>query len=264
MVYDLARGRAVLFGGHDGIAPLGDTWEYDGADWVFVATAASPPPRQLHTMSYDSHRARTVLFGGQGSAELGDLWEYDGHVWTTFAVTPGPDPMSAAVLAYDAQRQRHVLHGTPPGTSRRETWELLPPPAATFARYGRGCPGSGGVPTLDTVDGELPWLGTTLPLQLGGLPARSGFAILGVAFGATTAALPQPLDAAGLPGCVRWITPELDRVVAHGGTAATVAMRIPFDPLLHGLEVGLQFVSFDPGAPGGIGALSNGALLVLR
>jgi len=264
MVYDLARGRAVLFGGHDGIAPCADTWEYDGVDWVFVATAASPPPRQLHTMSYDHHRARTVLFGGQGIGAFGDLWEYDGHIWTALAVTPGPDAMFAAVLAYDARRQRHVLHGTPPGTSRRETWELLPPAAATFARYGRGCPGSGGVPTLDTGDGELPALGTTLPLLFGGLPVKPGFAILGVAFDATSAALPQPLDAAGLPGCLLWITPAFDRVIAHGGTAAAVAMRIPFDPLLHGLEVGLQFVSFDTGAPGGLAALSNGALLVLR
>ena len=263
MVYDLARSRAVLFGGNDGVASLGDTWEYDGADWVLVATAASPPPRQLHTMSYDRHRARTVLFGGQSIVDdaLDDLWEYDGRSWTAVA-GPGPDAMNSAALAYDARRRRQVLHGGPPGAWQRQTWERLPPMAATFARCGRGCPGSAGVPTLDTVDGQLPWLGTTLQLQLGELPLGPGFAILGVAFEPSRAALPH--DAAGLPGCLRWIVPEFDRVIAHGGTAATVAMRIPFDPLLHGLEVGLQFVSFDPGAPGGVGALSNGALLVLR
>ena len=263
MVYDLARGRAVLFGGHDGVTPLADTWQYDGADWALAATPTSPPPRQSHTMSYDAHRALTVLFGGVGSAALGDLWEYDGHDWTAVAVGAGPDTMFAAVLAYDAQRRRHVLHGTPPGTTRRETWELLSPPVATFARYGRGCPGSGGVPTLDTNDGERPALGTTLPLVLGALPVKAGFAILGVAF-EPTAAAQQPLDATGLPGCLLWITPAFDRVIAHNGTTVTVPMQVPFDPLLHGLEVGLQFVSFDTGAPGGLGALSNGALLVLQ
>ena len=262
MVYDLARGRMVLFGG-SGTTLLNDTWEYDGVNWRSVQTPVSPPARYQHVMSYDRHRGRTVLFSGLGASTLQDLWEYDGSNWTAVA-GPGPGAMYSAVLAYDAQRRRQVLHGGPPGMWQRQTWELLPPNAATFARCGRGCAGSAGVPTLDAVGGQLPSLGSTLGLQFGGLPLDPGFAILGVAFYPSSAVLPQPLDAAGLPGCLLWIMPAFDLLVAHNGGTATATVPIPSDLRLFGLEVGLQFASLDPGAPGGFGALSNGALLVLR
>jgi hypothetical protein len=35
IVYDRARNRIVLFGGHDGENVFGDTWEWDGAGWTF-------------------------------------------------------------------------------------------------------------------------------------------------------------------------------------------------------------------------------------
>src|ERR1035441_6585189 len=38
MAYDSVRGRTVLFGGYDGSSYLGDTWEWNGANWTQVAT----------------------------------------------------------------------------------------------------------------------------------------------------------------------------------------------------------------------------------
>ena len=79
MAYDSARGRVVLFGGFNwaaSYAPLGDTWEWDGASWT-LRTSSGPGSRYAHAMAYDSLRGRLVLFGGSGAEQdLGDTWEY--------------------------------------------------------------------------------------------------------------------------------------------------------------------------------------------
>ena len=66
MVYDASRNRTIVFGGCDeGISAIyGDTWEYNGSDWVEVTPTASPTPRFRGMMEYDSNRSRTVYFGG--------------------------------------------------------------------------------------------------------------------------------------------------------------------------------------------------------
>src|SRR5688572_4916037 len=68
MAYDAARQRIVLFGGRidSGVAPLGQTWEWDGSSWSLQNPAASPPPRHSHALAYDAARQRIVLFGGSG------------------------------------------------------------------------------------------------------------------------------------------------------------------------------------------------------
>ncbi|MCY2955403.1 MAG: kelch repeat-containing protein, partial [Planctomycetota bacterium] len=66
MAYDSGRSRTVLFGGLNGVGiPLGDTWEWNGANaaWTLVASNV-PQSRYAHAMAYDSGRNRTVLFGG--------------------------------------------------------------------------------------------------------------------------------------------------------------------------------------------------------
>lgn len=45
MAHDSRRGRTVLYGGHDGEAVFGDTWEWDGARWELVDDVA--PRRRL-------------------------------------------------------------------------------------------------------------------------------------------------------------------------------------------------------------------------
>src|SRR5262245_45348724 len=55
IAYDLARGRTVLFGGLDvTLSPLGDTWEWDGAQWTALSPASSPSARYGHAMAYDA------------------------------------------------------------------------------------------------------------------------------------------------------------------------------------------------------------------
>ncbi|MCA8972583.1 MAG: hypothetical protein KDC95_22540, partial [Planctomycetes bacterium] len=64
MVYDSARGKAVLFGGAPPWAPDSDeTWLYDGS-WSQATPSTWPSARQAFGFCYDSQRQVAVLFGG--------------------------------------------------------------------------------------------------------------------------------------------------------------------------------------------------------
>ena len=55
IAYEEARERAVLFGGRAGGGTLqGDTWEWDGTDWIEVAETG-PDARSGHARAHD-HR----------------------------------------------------------------------------------------------------------------------------------------------------------------------------------------------------------------
>ncbi len=111
MATDTHRSRIVLFGGWHG-SSLGDTWEWDGAQWRKMnPPGARPIPRSMHAMAYDSHRQQTILFGGIDDDDdgLDDTWAWDGVRWTLLS-TSGPDVYGHA-MAYDAERRRIVLFG---------------------------------------------------------------------------------------------------------------------------------------------------------
>jgi hypothetical protein len=106
----------VLFGGNAGGQMIfGDTWEYDGVNWVQALPANSPPARSEVFMAYDTGRARTVLFGGSGYT-----WEYDGANWIQ-VTTASASPPSRGKLVHDEARGRSVFFGI--GASSNETWE---------------------------------------------------------------------------------------------------------------------------------------------
>jgi hypothetical protein len=94
----------VLFGGMNSVygVQLGDTWEYDGDQWLHV-TDEGPAPRNMHAMAYDPASGRIVLFGGRTTRELGDAlgdtWEWDGQQWTQRA-TDGPGARFGAAMEY--------------------------------------------------------------------------------------------------------------------------------------------------------------------
>jgi hypothetical protein len=131
MAYDVARGRTVLFGGANGPAAFGDTWEWDGAHWA-RGNGNGPPARVYHALAHDLARNRTVLFGGYsggGSSSGGhlsnDTWEWDGTVWTQIGVQ-GPPARMAHALAYDALRGRTVLFSGQDSSATvffADTWE---------------------------------------------------------------------------------------------------------------------------------------------
>jgi hypothetical protein len=132
MAYDDARGQTVLFGGNDVLSfrgtneTYGDTWEFDGFGWQQKFPAHSPSPRAGHTMTFDSRRGVTVLFGGHGDAGPSDeIWEWNGVDWSLVTVTGAP-PAARAFhgMAYDSARGVHVMYGGSGGADALgDTWE---------------------------------------------------------------------------------------------------------------------------------------------
>lgn len=120
MAYDLGSGCALVHGGRSlASSLLGDTWGWNGTDWVQLATNG-PSARYHHAMCFDMQRQRTVLFGGRDTTDLDDTWEWDGTQWLPPTVG-GPTPRSGHGLVYDLARAVTVLHGGSQGSD--ETWE---------------------------------------------------------------------------------------------------------------------------------------------
>ncbi len=68
-VYDAFRDRLILYGGYDGSARLGQTWEFDGTLRSQATPAQSPGPRNYHHMVFDEVSARAMLFGGHDGTQ---------------------------------------------------------------------------------------------------------------------------------------------------------------------------------------------------
>jgi hypothetical protein len=273
MVYDAARMKVLLFGGtnNPNLPGFSDTWYWDGSAWVQQAPLHRPSARHAHGLAYDLRRGRAVLFGGRRNSItlLDDTWEYDGSDWIQVAGNPANGPR-ATPLVY------RVTSGTVLGFGGRNandqptdgTIEFTPPAGATAASLGRGCPGSAGVPHLLGVGHAVPSLGTTFPLLLQNVRAAPGFALLAFGFGLSHwngNALPYDLAAVGLPGCDLWIGP-LDGLSVLLGTAGsgTFGLALPADPAFGGTVLAVQGLSFDLGAPSGLGATSNAIVLRIQ
>jgi hypothetical protein len=104
LVYDSARGVAVLGGGMTGSVPVDTVWEFNGADWS--RSPAEPPAFFTGgRMAYDSRRHVTVLFNWPFT------WEYDGTSWSqTFSAVLTMGRADHA-MAYDPARGVTVLMG---------------------------------------------------------------------------------------------------------------------------------------------------------
>lgn len=129
MVYDTARGVTVLFGGvvYDGTyVSFDDTWEWDGNVW-HREDVLGPSARFAYSMTYDSARAVTVLFGGlyiDGAYHwYDDTWEFDGAEWTQRPVS-GPSARSLAAMTYDVRLGTTLLFGGGGGQGLlADTWK---------------------------------------------------------------------------------------------------------------------------------------------
>jgi hypothetical protein len=113
----------VLFGGHDGVGWLDDTWIWNGTAWTKAAPPEGPSGRLFHAMAVVG--PRLVLFGGWGSeGPLGDTWMWNGSTWTDSLSTFGPP--ARANHALTAAGDEMVLFGgtndLSSGTSMADTW----------------------------------------------------------------------------------------------------------------------------------------------
>lgn len=122
MAFHGALQRVILVGGtQSGMSnsELGDTWQWDGAEWVQIADTG--PRRWGHGLCYDAGRSRLVLFGGwAGSGYQADTWEFTDLVWVKQQnMGPGPIPSSAMTQA----ATRTVLVGGVVDGQPGTTWQ---------------------------------------------------------------------------------------------------------------------------------------------
>ena len=143
MVYDSKQQKTVLYGGWAGVPgefPAESTWQFDGSNWIHIATTVEPPSRVYPGLAFDSSRGITMLFGGgiigpinkaYGFPETvvySDTWEWDGTQWTEISTNKPPARMSLA-MAYDSLRKKMIMFGgTPDGLAGfNGTWEYTAP-----------------------------------------------------------------------------------------------------------------------------------------
>lgn len=109
LVFDIARGRTVLFGGQSwtqvgGTVVFSDTWEYDGIAWTRLPVS-DRPATSFPSLAYDTARERILLNGD----ESGNAWEYGDGAWRRVAASSGS--RLGAKMAHDSARGRTVLFG---------------------------------------------------------------------------------------------------------------------------------------------------------
>lgn len=117
-------GTVIMFGGADPHQTFGDTWLFDGVDWVLQQPAHTPPARYQCSMAYDDAVGGAVMFGGDGSnnGALADTWIWKGGDWTQARPTVSPPSRARAGLAYLRNASRMVLFGGYGETMLNDTW----------------------------------------------------------------------------------------------------------------------------------------------
>ena len=126
MAYDSARGTVVMFGGSNAATTthLDDTWERSGSTWQLRQPSNAPSPRYGAFMTFDSLRAKTILFGGSdATGPLNDTWEWDGQDWTQLSPSTYPSPRRQGACFFDELNGKTVIFGGETGGSiTDETW----------------------------------------------------------------------------------------------------------------------------------------------
>ena len=122
VAYDPVSGNVVVFGGSDWYAgsPLGDTWTWDGSQWIQQHPTTSPTPRQQAMIMYDPSSKKLLLFGGLTSTGWStETWTWNGSIWTRLAPVASPPGMSYVGATDPASGGPLVIGQTP---SNWEQW----------------------------------------------------------------------------------------------------------------------------------------------
>jgi len=119
LAYDESANQVVLFGGDfTGYQLFGDTWTYDGVDWVQQQPVTSPEARADNGLAFDPILKRVVLFGGLagpcedcGETRLNDTWLWNGDNWIQLQTAFSPAPRSGTSFTYDGTTKGMLLFG---------------------------------------------------------------------------------------------------------------------------------------------------------
>jgi hypothetical protein len=125
LAFDAASGRLILFGGSNAIpagggpqSMLGDTWAFEGGDWLLLTPAGAPSPRANSSIAESP--AGPVLFGGSAGGALagagngqalGDTWRWVGSRWEELAPAHSPASRFSAGMASSGPSGGPVMFG---------------------------------------------------------------------------------------------------------------------------------------------------------
>lgn len=202
MFYDEDSERVILFGGQTGPGASdlsGETWQFDGTDWVLQNLSVSPPPMQGMAATYDPSRRQGVIFGGITASGLQDrTWVYLGFNWYHLHTPVRPTARRSASLVHSTDRL--VLVGGYTNTEVADPWIGKIEP--NVHAYGAGC----GSPALTvSVDPTTsPAVGSDLRLRVSNVPTGASMTLMSFGYDRTrygSMPLPVPLDGLGMPGC---------------------------------------------------------------
>ena len=132
MAYNATTDRYYLFGGLNGLGPLGDVWEVDDAfaPWeeLEINSAEAPVPRWGHGLIAFGNGI--LIYGGfdDQNRPLGDVWVLNGpaRTWTEIKIPDGqvPPPRGGACLGIVAGFVS-MFGGTDGNEYFNDTWLLL-------------------------------------------------------------------------------------------------------------------------------------------
>ncbi|MCA8964367.1 MAG: hypothetical protein H6838_10870 [Planctomycetes bacterium] len=125
MAWHGASQRVVLFGGVDGQLTntvRGDTWTWDGTNWLQENPAQTPSARFAPAMS--DAGSDVVLFGGSPNATtmLADTWSWNGTTWSQQQPAVSPPARRFSACAWDPIQGRVVLAHPNANGGAFETW----------------------------------------------------------------------------------------------------------------------------------------------
>jgi hypothetical protein len=151
-------------------------------------------------------------------------------------------------MVYDTGVQQIVVFGGQDAQANQlnDTWVYSPRAVvrASWARYGSGCAGPVGVPTLDNSSGSVPRVGMSLQMQIGNLPSSPFNVAVGfIGFDAQQwngGPLPLRLDSMGFPGCHAWLAPMIGLALPNQFGVAPWDVAIPLQLEIVGLHVYFQ------------------------
>jgi hypothetical protein len=122
---DPVSGNVVVFGGSNWYtgSPLGDTWTWDGGQWIQQHPRTSPTPRHRASIIYDPSAKKLLLFGGLTSTGWStETWVWDGSTWTQLFPNASP-PETYYVSATDPRTGAPLVLGQTP---------IMSPPPSPF------------------------------------------------------------------------------------------------------------------------------------
>lgn len=262
MAYDAGLARTVLFGGYDPDTDTlrGDTWEWNGTNWLLRTPDMPPSARFRASAAFDSVRQRIVMYGGfDGTNFTTETWEYVGGTWTLVGAGGSTD-CTEMYAGYDSQRRRFTTFGGVGTAFSSQTWEFTGANTGALGSFGAGCATSVGIAVPTTM--AVPRINTTYTIDWVNLPLTAPAVIVAhgvsnVTFGAIP--LPFELSILDLAGCNLLVSADLVGVEPALGGMASTTLVIPNTTAFINTSIYSQILIPDAAAPNGVGGASVGA-----